>query len=747
MKKIFLFLVLVFSVSFSYSEESKIYFNDWRIFSSFADINSTVTDSKGKIWCASYGGGLVFSPETKTMKYISYEDGLISTNITAITNYGDMIITGTSDGIICIIDKDYKCTNFSDISRANFANPIINDIEIKDNKAYIGGGFGITVFDLTKQIFTETITKMGNFTRNSMVNDIKIKDNRIYSATIEGLAYTDISSQIQDPSVWKSIGRTNAIKPYSINLDNLFDDSGTLYISADSLLLAFESDTFRIVKKLAYWEPITKIFRYNNKLYLSTLFDIRDFEDNILSIPHPLYDEYATRLNFAIPIIINQSEFLFIAYTEKSFGLFNGLNLELYDANSPLTKQFTEMQIDSKGRLWGATGNGVSSKGIAMYDGTNWHNFYRNTEQKIKSNAFFKVYVDNENNVYASSWGKGFAIMNYDTALNTDFYNETNSPLTLFPNSDMTIATGFKQDRAGAIWLLNAFPSASSPLLIKRNSDGTFVGYPTPSIFDLNTPYFLEIDNNDTKWIGSSTESGLYYQNIDKNVYGYFKNSSSNLQSNKITALAYDKLGTLWIGTAEGLSAMINPSSVITKSTTYIRKVSFLSTNYINCIHVDAINNKWVGTDDGVWVLSPDGTEVLGIISSKNSALTTDKVVSITSDPKTGRIYFSTEKGLFSALTLSVEPQSRYSISCYPQPFDPAKDDNVVIDGLVKDTYISITTTDGKYIRSLQVSGSRAVWDGRDGSGNLVGNGVYLVISSSSNEGQYSVGKIAVKQK
>ncbi len=744
MKKIFLFLFVLFSCSLAYAEDSMVYLSDWKIFSSFADINSAVTDSKGKIWCATYGGVLIFNPDTKSIKYLSYADGLISTDITAIGAYGDLVIIGTGDGIVSIIDQDYKCVNFSDISRASFTNLKINDIEIRDNKAFIGGGFGLAVFDLDELIFTETVTKMGNFTRNTEINDVFFNDNKIYSATKEGLAYAELDLLIQDPGSWTSIPRTEAIKRYSINLDNMINYEGTIYLTADSLMLAFEADTFRIVKQLPVWSPITSIFTYNNALCYTTYYYVKKIsDDETINIKHPLYDANSSRLNFAYSVN-TESIILFIAYKEKSFGIFDGTNLELYDANSPLTKQFTEMQIDSKSRLWAATGLGSSAKGVTMYDGTNWHNFYTNTVSKMASNSYFKVYIDNQDRVYASNWGKGFAILNYDNELSIDTFNNNNSPLSI--NIDMTIATGFKQDRTGAIWFLNAFANASAPLLIKRNSDNTFEGYPMPNAFNINRPYFLEIDNNDTKWIGSSDVHGLFYQNIDRNVSGNFKSSNSNLQSNTITALAYDKLGTLWIGTSEGLAAMINPGSVITNSTTYIRKVAFLSTNYINAIHVDAINNKWIATNEGIWVLSPDGTEVLAIVSTKNSALTTNKVISITSDPKSGRVYFSTEKGLFSASTLSAQPKSEYQITCYPQPFNPEKDNNAVIEGLVKDTYISITTTDGKYIRSIQVLGNRAVWDGRDDKGNYVGNGVYLLISSSTNEGQFSVGKIAVKR-
>lgn len=747
MKKLLIFLACIFSISFAKADESGIYLSDWKIYSSYSDINSVAVDEAGKIWCSTKGGILVFDSLSKNMKYLSYGDGLLSTDFYSITYYNNMIIGGTGDGIISLIDQDYRCTNFSDISRANFANPRVNVIRILDNKAYIGGGFGLAVFDLNRQIFTETVTKMGDFNRNTEVNDIYFLDGKVYAGTKEGLAYANLNSQIQDPEAWKSIGRTNEIKYLSINLSNICYFNDKLYMTADTLLLTFASDTFAIAKHNQDWNIIGSLFQFEGKLGCSTPFELTDINGGVYSMPHPLYSETNTKINFAKNIGINGKDKLFIAYTEKSFGLYDNYKLVLYDANSPLTRTFTEMQIDSKGRLWAATGSTGSAKGITMFDGEIWHNFYRNTVNGMSSNAYFKVYIDNNDNVFASNWGTGFAQMSFNNELSIQFFDKSNTPLTGYNNGSMSIATGFKQDRTGALWFLNAFPATNVPLLIKRNSDGSYESYLTPSYFNLNRPYFLEIDNSDTKWIGSANNSGLFYQNVEKGLSGYFTSSNSNIQSNTITGLAYDKVGALWIGTTEGLAVMINPGSVMSKSTTYIRKVSFIGSNYVNCVYVDAVNNKWIGTNQGVWVLSPDGTEVIGIINTKNSELTTNVVMAITADPVSGRIYLSTERGLFTAKTLYAEPKKDYSISCYPQPFDPEKDVNVVIEGLVKETYITITTIDGKFIRSIEVLGNRAVWDGKDDKDEFVGNGVYLAIASSTPEGQYSVGKIAVKRK
>jgi hypothetical protein len=110
-------------------------------------------------------------------------------------------------------------------------------------------------------------------------------------------------------------------------------------------------------------------------------------------------------------------------------------------------------------------------------------------------------------------------------------------------------------------------------------------------------------------------------------------------------------------------------------------------------------------------------------------------------------VFFGTAMGLSEAWSLSVEPESEYSLYCYPQPFDPLKDGELVIEGLAENSEIKIVTIDGNLVRSISVSGSKAVWDGLDSFGNRTGNGVFLVLATSATLGNTGIAKIAVVNK
>jgi len=83
----------------------------------------------------------------------------------------------------------------------------------------------------------------------------------------------------------------------------------------------------------------------------------------------------------------------------------------------------------------------------------------------------------------------------------------------------------------------------------------------------------------------------------------------------------------------------------------------------VNCIAVDALNQKWVGTSDGVIVLSPDGIQQVATytVASTNGKLIDNDVKSIAIDGGTGTVYFGTLSGLASLTTVQ-QPLARHLI-------------------------------------------------------------------------------------
>ena len=82
---------------------------------------------------------------------------------------------------------------------------------------------------------------------------------------------------------------------------------------------------------------------------------------------------------------------------------------------------------------------------------------------------------------------------------------------------------------------------------------------------------------------------------------------------------------------------------------------------YITSIAVDPVNNKWLGTKEGVFVLSADGSDILAHYDTDNSPLLDDEIETILVHPGNGIAYIATRRGLSSLSTAYVEPETSFT--------------------------------------------------------------------------------------
>ena len=134
---------------------------------------------------------------------------------------------------------------------------------------------------------------------------------------------------------------------------------------------------------------------------------------------------------------------------------------------------------------------------------------------------------------------------------------------------------------------------------------------------------------------------------------GWMKLSKDDgLLSNIVLSLAIDLDGVVWAGT--GLGVVYFPDPLKPKS--YYSSYP-LQEQVIQSIAVDALNNKWIGTKEGIFVVNSDGTQLLQsyTVASTNKQLLSNDVRSIAIDQKRGIAYFGTEQGLSSLAIVAVQ--------------------------------------------------------------------------------------------
>jgi hypothetical protein len=174
-----------------------------------------------------------------------------------------------------------------------------------------------------------------------------------------------------------------------------------------------------------------------------------------------------------------------------------------------------------------------------------------------------------------------------------------------------------------------------------------------------------------------------------------------------------------------------------------------LISDVVQVIKVDPRNNKWIGTNAGISVLSGDDNFSLSAITVENSRLVSKSITDLAFNPATGDVWIATTNGISRLRTPFTAPKPDLNLlTGYPNPFRVGEEGGrFVISNLAENSAVKIFSASGELIRTFgreQVPGAQIVWDGRDHDGKLVPSGVYFFMAYVEETGASAAGKVAV---
>lgn len=383
------------------------------------------------------------------------------------------------------------------------------------------------------------------------------------------------------------------------------------------------------------------------------------------------------------------------------------------------------------------------------------------TSAKVLYQTYSPLIDPKDSNAFViSSWNQGlFRFVNFEEAKH---WVPSNSPL--YSNGSYCNAHAVDLDSNGNIWLISGIQSPTPAYILTRDK----FDVETPSASDwitanisLDTSWgnmFYIARKSDVKIFCNGGWGNLtFFKEITPGDYSnikqakYLQSSAVDQDGNKlgwtyIYCFCEDLSGNVWMGHAKGL-CIWTPEEALNGNSYAIRpKVPrndgtnnadyLLNGVRVNCIAVDDLNRKWIGTEsNGVFLVSPDGTEIIEQLNTSNSVLPTDQILSICCKPNSNTIYIGTSNGVLEYETSSVTPAPSYDdVLVYPNPVRPEYTGVITIKGLMANSLIKISDASGNVITSLQATAGTAIWDGLNASGERVKSGVYYVLASENED-------------
>ncbi|MEM9820891.1 MAG: hypothetical protein AAF985_07455 [Bacteroidota bacterium] len=753
-RKLLLLLILASIFQFSFAQ-GPLKIGQWRSYLPY-QVGRSVTQSADKVYYAARFSVLILDKLDNSVELLSKVEGLSDAgmNIVKYDPFNETLIITYDNGNMDLLTESGEIVNLPFIQTSD----ILGDKEIVDihvaseDKAYFAMGFGLKVLNVKKQEFGDE-TKAG-----FRFNGVTTLDGYIYAASNEGLyRVPENGANIQDFSAWERMDGAHGF-PEEYEVRSVTSFNGQLYLAIDDVVsrykdgqldslyteegheirfLTSEGEHLMVGSYCTFINGQGQLRTCNGKVLF---FDANDnfqlFGGDCVNRPRYGIEDQNGKVYYA-----DDWDKYRIADSATGF-----CDKTQYDIDSPFAHTIGEIHIDEDGSLLIASEvvppfNNFTSAGLFTFSENNWEVFNTFTNSELNGNrAFYRIAVHPENKkIYIGTRWDGLIEFDGETFVT---YNRDNSSLAPSADPNRVRVNGLVFDQENNLWMSNH--TAERPIVVLKN-DGTF----TNNFLPISTKELrqMAIDQSGFIWIATD-ENGVYVYDYNGTIddpsddrLQWFTTQNSALPTDRVNCLEIDLDGNAWIGTQEGAVVFECQEGVFENSCQGTRQIVevdgisafLLETENVRTIAVDGANRKWFGTNNGIFVQSPDGKEQVATFDVTNSPLFDNIITDIAINNQTGEVFIGTGKGLISVKTDALaggNNHERSGVYAFPNPVRPDYDGPIAIKGFARDSNIKITDVNGQLIYETTALGGQAIWDGRDYNGRKASSGVYLVLAT-----------------
>ena len=698
--------------------------------------------------------------------YTATPEAIFSTNNTGQFEYYNKL-TGLSDASIATIQWDSETeqlvvaytNNNIDVIKGGLVKNIydlvrtsriqkINSIYCEKGMAYVSTNLGVVVIDLFKYEIKESWI-LGSSGNTLEVFSLTKGTGNWYAATQNGIYTTAVSNtNIADAKSWTvfyNAANNLPIKKISST------PTGLIIEKNDSLLLIQPAATTTLFYKAS--EQIKAWQFTEQKITIATT-----DKQTSKARAHQFTIGNATGLIFEKPdTFINPNDCIFsngiIWISDQVTGL---IQLDLSTSSfvkmipgGPGGQITTALLASSAGVL--AASN--TKKGWAILENGKWQ-----AQKGLDSVTGVQSIAINhlDNSIWLTTSELGVAKWQNNKV---QLFNPRNSSLMATANNSC-FTSGVVADSKGNSWVSNTGTTKSIHVY---QPDGKWTGFTNP--FGMTDAGTLEIDDIGQIWGTTKNANGLFVYNPGSSLtsstddrWKQYKAGTGigNLPSNQVNCAAKDKNGFIWVGTDRGIGIIQCVENIFTAAgcdalLPVVQQDRFAGLLFkdenVQTIAVDGADRKWVGTQNGVWLISATGEKVIYRFSTNNSPLLGNDISKISIDPLTGEVFIATNNGLCSFRSTATEAvTAQQKVLVFPNPVPPGYSGSIAIRGLTNNALVKITNLYGALVYQTRSLGGQAIWDGKNTNGTKVASGVYLIICRDDSGAEKIATKITIVQ-
>lgn len=756
------FFLFCFSLSL-FSQTSVPPIGQWRDHLNYQQALQVVKGDK--IYCATASAVFSVDANGETERY-SKATGLNDVGVQGIgwDESSKQLLIAYSNSNLDVL-KSSSIKNIGDIKRTTVAgNKTIYHIFCKDGLAYLSTGLGVIVVNLARYEIKDTWI-IGNNGAQVKTNAFTSDGSFYYAATEEGLKRIAVNNNnLSNYANWQTISGTNGLSNGAVK-NILFTNNRIIAEKNDSLFI-LTGNNWSLLYTDAAW-PVTNTTASENKLLVSQRTTTGGARVIVLNINAQVEKTLSQNNVISFPrSAITDGSIVWVADQFGGLSKFGTTTERFVPSGAPGTADGEFVAANKKiyaaaGSVNNAWNYQFNRNGVYAFQDDQWTS-KSNFNQPVLDSVldFISLAIDpRDASVWAGSFGGG--LVNF----------KENGPIRIFKKNNSTLqpaigdpgsyrVSGLAFDQQNNLWVSNY--GASQNLQV-RKADSNWKSFTIPFTHLENAVSQVLIDDYNQLWIVSPKDNGLfcfnYGQNIDNisdDQWKFYKqgNGNGNLPSNTVLCVVKDRNGFIWVGTDKGIGIIQCAGNVFSGGgceavlpVVQLDRFAGLlfKDEIVQCIAVDGADRKWIGTKNGLWLLSPDGNKIIYRFTGENSPLLNNDVKRIVVDPVSGEVFVSTLVGICSFRSTATEATgSNSNVLVFPNPVPPGYNGTIAIRGLVDKALVKITEMNGRLVYQARALGGQAIWDGRNYQGQKIASGVYLVIVRDDSGEERLVTKIVI---
>jgi Two component regulator propeller len=713
---------------------------EWREHLSFRKVFA-VAQGPQKIYAATHSGFFSYDTRSAEIERFGKSTGLSGVDIVALCSdsaSGHLLVAYANSDLDFVSGNEIRNINAIRLKSVP-GSKRINRIQFVNGRFYVSTDFGIVVIDAVTGTLLDTyvVGRNGQF---SGVLSVGATQGILYASTTEGLLRSSTASNLADYKSWQRVSFDKSIHAFA-------SLTGRLFISTVDSLFELVNDTAQFV--FSNGSSIIDITAGDGLLALSTsarVVLLRPSGAVASDLP------FVAGKNGVAQALPFRSE-VWVADTIAGLTRITNGNRQPIIPEGPsgdaLGKIFVTpgvVLVASASNIAGDT-LGASRDGFYKFRNNEWENFTPSNLPLLDTvTRIANVVSTPDGKTYAGSLGGGLIELSDRPRV----YKQNSFVGGSFFSAGQYFVADQAVDAAGNLWFSN--PGAAKELVVKIQAGPAFgFGYPFPIAG--NVAGQIVTDDFNQVWLQAPFGNGLLCFNYGASIENAADDrwarytvgaANGNLPSSDVRSLLKDRNGFIWVGTDKGIGIIQCPQQVfLSGSCPAVQPVvqqdnfaGYLFQNEtVQCMQADGANRKWVGTKNGVWLVSEGGEKVIYRFTSSNSPLLSNDVRNIGIEPLTGEVFFGTAAGLCSFRSTATDAAAdtvNSKVLVFPNPVPPGYTGTIAIRGVPKNAQIKITEMDGRILYQTRAVGGQAIWNGLDSRGRRASTGIYLVLVSNT---------------